>query len=361
MTQVSTEEVESRLRALPGSVTFRDQDAQAMARLDFPPEPRQDRATRWTRLRVGAGAIAGALILMVLANTAAVYFAPRYGRILADAPGIGPISGRFLHAVGLNPGDVTLVGDSSTSSGHTLKLEGVYADGLRTVLFVSIDGRGLSGNPKEYGPNPGDWAISYDGLTLTDQFLHSYDGWGVGGPTNLQFKALVWPASEVGARLTLHVTGLWAMWRVSKLGPGTVSDTAAQTVRGDWYLRATLTSQKVASLPLPAPVRTPDAMYTFTSVVASGKTLIIHLAISGPIAHQTPPTGPYAMQAIFSPSVYDVGGKQMELQDYGVTWPKGGGPLQAEMTAFINGPGQYRIQLNAALTAPDQQRGIVVP
>ena len=371
MTQVSADEIESRLRELPGSVTFRNEDARAMARLDIVAEPRREGAARRTRLRVAAGAIAGALILIVMANTIAVYLAPRYGRILADAPGIGPISGRFLGAVGLSASDVTLVGDSATSSGHTLKLEGVYADGLRTVLFVSIDGKGLSGNPKEYGPNPGDWAINYDGLTLTDQFLHSYDGWGVGGPTVLQFKALVWPASEVGARLTLHVTGLWAMWRVIKLGPNTVSDPAASTVHGDWYLHATVARGSSHNIPLPASVRTAGAVYTFTSIVASSKTLVIHWTLAGPVnaeVESNQPQGPNPPSEIyqrlihdyFSPRVYDSSGSELQMQYYGYTWPKVG-PAQGEMAVFISGPGQYRIELGAALTAPDQQRWIVVP
>ena len=370
MTQVSAEDVESRLRELPGSLAFRTEDARAMARLEVVARPRH--ATAKTRLRVVAGAIAGALILIVAANAVAVYLAPRYGRILADAPGIGPMSDRLLGAVGLSASDVILVGDSATSSGHILKLEGVYADGLRTVLFVSIDGKGLTGNPKEYGPNPGDWGINYDGVTLSDQFGRTYDATGVGGPTELQFKGLGWPASDVGARLTLHVTGLWAMWKVIELGPGKGSDPQAYTVNGDWYLHATVVSGSSHNIPLPAPVRTAGAVYTFTSIVASSRTMIIHWTIAGPVNAEVgsnrpqgpnPPPEIYQrlMQDYFGPSVYDASGKQIQMEEYGTTWPKEGGPAKGTMTVFIPGPGRYRIQLGAALTAPDEQRWIVVP
>ena len=67
------------------------------------------------------------------------------------------------------------------------------------------------------------------------------------------------------------------------------------------------------------------------------------------------------MQDYFGPSVYDASGKQIQMEEYGTTWPKEGGPAKGTMTVFIPGPGRYRIQLGAALTAPDEQRWIVVP
>ncbi len=357
-------DIETRLRALPKALTLRAEDLKAMARLDAV-APRQVEPAPRTQLRVAAGAVAGALILLVLVNTMAVYFAPRYGVILADTPGLGPLSGRFLQAVGLSGSDVTVVGDSATSSGHTLKLEGAYADGLRTVLFVSIDGKGVTGNPKRYGTNPGEWGIN--DFTLTDQFGHSYQGWGVGGPTDLQFEALAWPASVVGGRLTLEVTGIWAIWKFVAQGPGVIGSEAL-TVHGDWSLHVTITSQKVASMAPPAPVRTPEAVYTYTSVVASGKTLIVHWTITGPATSRFAPpslpdsTGPPPWLDFFSPRVFDANGDQMQLQYFGAMWPpKPGGPVTAEMAAFIHGPGQYRILVAKSLTAPDQQRWIVVP
>ena len=377
MNHGSAQEVETRLRALPATITLRNEDTRALASLEIVAQAPRSSANaaagprgrrRWT----AAAGIAAVMIVVVEANLLAAYFAPTYGRALADTPGIGPISERFLGAVGLSGGDVTVVGDSATSSGHTLRLEGVYADGLRTVMFVSIDGKGLSGNPKAYGPNPGDWGISYDGMTVTDQFARSYEGWGVGGPTVLQLKPLEWPASAVGARLTLHVTGLWAMWKVIERGPGTASDQEQYILHGDWYLHTTVVGGSANKIPLPPTVRTASAVYTFTSIVASRKTLVVHWTIAGPVnaeAESNRPIGPNLpsetyrrlLQDYFSPRLYDEAGTQVQMQDYGTEWPKGGGAAKAEMTAFIKGPGHYRIQFGAALTAPDQQRWIVVP
>jgi len=343
MTHVVTQEdVEGRLRALLGRSALTAADASALQQLDrfdiaFAEVGRRGATRAWSaRFVTPAIAIAVALVVIVLANTTGAYFAPRYARILADVPGIGPISGRYLQAVGLSGDDVTLVGDSSTSSGHTLKLVAAYADGLRTVLFVSIDGKGLTGDPKQYGPNPGDWAVNFDHISLTDQFGRTYGLWGVGGPTEMQFESLPWPASDLGARLTLHITGLWAMWKGAKLGPNTSIDQESVTVHGDWYLHATLVSQPVHNLALPAPVRSGTGVYSFTSIVASGKTLIIKYTVVG--------------GRDLLPSVYDADGNYMQLEEGG----------EGETSVFINGPGHYRIEFDG-LTTPDQERWIVVP
>jgi hypothetical protein len=373
------EEIEERLRSLPATATLRDEDAWTLEKLDRFEIPARGRAGYMPRAvprpqLKNLTVLAAILVMVVLANLPAVYFAPRYGRALADTPGIGNISGRFLQAVGLSPGDVTLVGDSSTSAGHTLKLEAAYADGVRTVLFVSIDGKGLSGNPKEYGPKPGDWGISYDGMTLSDQFGHSYDARGMGGPTLIQFQPLGWPASDVGARLTLHITGLWAQWKAIEKGPNTVSDPEEYAVHGDWYLHATVVSQPAHTIASPAPVRTPAVVYTFTSIVASGTTLVVHYTIAGPVNDRLqqawaaadrskPPSPEYQrlQEGYFSPRVYDAQGHELQMEGYGAEWPKEGGAAKADATVFIPGPGRYRIQLAAALADPEQQRWIVVP
>jgi len=364
----SVEEIESRLRALPAATSLTASDERALLRLErfdlaFAEVGRRGaRSTPRLRFATVAAAIVGALLVILLVNTTGAYFAPRYARILADTPGIGPISGRYLQAVGLSGADVTLVGDSSTSAGHTLKLVAAYADGLRTVLFVSIDGKGLPADPKQFGLHPGDWGLSYDDVTLTDQFGHSYAGWGVGGPTALQFQPLVWPASAVGARLTLHVTGLWAMWKGAALGPGASFDPETVTVHGDWNLHATVVAEPSHPIALPEPVQSDGAVYTFTSVTASHATLVVHLTISGPITREIKSSAtPDALLGLFSPRVFDAEGREMQLQDYGSEVPRNGGPVSAEMTAFITGPGRYRIVLAAALSAPDQQRWIVVP
>jgi hypothetical protein len=300
-----------------------------------------------------------AVIAILLINVVAAYFAPKYERALADS-GAGPISQRLLSAVGLKAGDVTAVGDSATSAGHTLKLVGAYADGLRTVLFLTIDGAGVSGNPKQYGLHPGDWSLNYDDMTLTDQFGHSYGGAGLGGPTDLQFQPLAWPASDVGGRLTLHITGIWAMWKGLEQGPSKVIDPEANTTHGDWSLHVTLISAPYHTIALPAPVHTPMADYMFSGISASETEMVVHWTVGGPAADQArdlqsvPPslnTDPMAnplMRDYFAPRVFDAAGAELQMQDWGFTWPNTG-PALGEMTVFINGPGRYRIQLGPAV------------
>jgi hypothetical protein len=360
MTQpASLEEIDARLRALPKTMTVADPDARALARileLRIPAEPTvRPRSVRLPLVRLGGLAVIVAVVVLV--NIVAAYFAPTYGRALADAPGIGGPSSKILAAFGLSSYEVTVFNDASTSSGHTLKLTAGFADGLRTVLFISIDGRGVTGNPKGFGMNPGDYGLR--DFTVTDQFGHGYGLNLVSSPNLLSLEPLVWPASKVGARLTLHVTSLWPMWLMH--------DSA---VAGDWTLHATLVSEPVHSLALPAPVHTSKANYTFTSIRSSTTTLIIHWTVTGTVLDEEiklRPTNvpgtqepPYQvlMQAYFWPTVFDGSGHPVQLEEWGTTFTN---PATSELTAFIPGPGRYRIQFGNALTADDLQRWIVVP
>jgi hypothetical protein len=369
-------DIETRLRALPSAITLRSEDEEALAKLfvGLQSSASAARPSEYSPRRVRAmtmgAAIAAALIVILQANLVAIYFAPSYGRALADSPGVGPISERLLGAVGLTAGDIAVVGDSATSAGHTLKLVGAYADGLRTVLFVSIDGKGVTGNPKEYGRNPDEWGINFDDMLLTDQFGHSYAEQGIAGPTDLQFQALAWPTSSVGARLTLHVTGIWAMWKVAEIGPNKGIDPETLTMHGDWTLHVTLMSEPAHKLALPAPLHSAQADYTFTSVTASRTEIVLHWTVTGPVNDGMrsapppayPPSEEYqrTMQDYFTPRVYDSAGNELQMAEWGYEWPKTGA-AKGQMTVFIKGPGRYRIQQGAALTAPDQQRWIVVP
>jgi hypothetical protein len=366
----STEDVESRLRSFPSSASLRPADERAVAGIHLSPRDSSRPRAMDRAIRVSAAA-AVVVVAILLVNVLAAYFAPKYQRALADS-GVGPISQRFLSAVGLRAGDVTVVGDSATSAGHTLKLVGAYADGLRTVIFVSVDGKGVTGNPKEYGRNPGEWGISFDLATLTDQFGHSYGGQGVVGPTDLQFQPLAWPASDVGGRLTLHITGIWAPWKIAEQGANKVIDTEALTTHGDWSLHVTLISAPYHTIALPAPLHTPMGDYTFTGISASETEMVLHWTVSGPAIDQaraqqsipqplkTDPMANPLMRDYFTPRVYDANGGELQMQDWGYEWPKSG-PAKGEMTVFINGPGRYRIQLGNALAAPDLQRWVVVP
>jgi len=361
MTQPATlEEIDARLRALPETLTVAAEDSRALAeilelRISNRPAVRV-RSPRRRVVRVGAVAVIAAAVILV--NVVAAYFAPTYGRALADAPGIGGPSNKILATFGLSPSQVTVFNDVSTSSGHTLRMTAGFADGLRTVLFVSIDGRGVTGNPKGFGMNPGDYGLR--DYTVTDQFGHSYQGNLVSSPNLLSLEPLAWPASKVGARLTLHVTSLWPMWLMH--------DSA---VPGDWTLHATLVSEPVHSLGLPAPVRTPKANYTFTSIRSSTTTLTIRWTVAGTVLDEeinlrptnvpgaTPePRYQVLMQAYFWPAIFDASGRPIVLEEWGTTFTN---PATSELTAFIPGPGRYRIQFGDALTADDLQRWIVVP
>ncbi len=361
MTQPATlEEIDARLSALPETLTLDAEDSRTLAQileLRMPAE-RTARPRSPRRGLVRLGALATTVVAVLLLNVVAAYYAPTYSRALADAPGIGGPSRQILAAFGLNSGEVTVFNDVSTSSGHTLRMTAGFADGLRTVLFVSIDGRGVTGNPKRFGMNPGDYGLR--DYTVTDQFGHSYQGNLVSSPNLLSLEPLAWPASKVGARLTVHVTSLWPTWLKSDVG-----------VPGDWTLHATLVAEPVHSLALPAPVHTSKATYTFTSIRSSTTTLIIHWTVTGPVLDEeinlrptnvpgTTQEPPYQvlMQAYFWPTVFDASGRPVVLEEWGTTFTN---PATSELTAFIPGPGRYRIQMGGALTADDLQRWIVVP
>ena len=368
MTQpASLEEIDTRLSALPKTLELDAEDSRALARILELRIPSQKTVkSRSPRRRLmPLGAAAAAVVALILLNIVAAYYAPTYGRALADTPGIGGPSSKILAVFGLNSGEVTAINDSTTSSGHTLRLAAGYADGLRTVLFISVDGKGLDGNPKGFGMSPGDYGLG--NFTLTDQFGHTYVPSGVGTPNWIPFTALAWPASRVGARLTLHVTSIDALWL-----------RGSAEINGDWNLRATLVAEPAHTLALPMPVDTSQAHYTFTSISSSTTTLIIHWKVDGPAVDRvnqlwaqggnrldpkTPPAPPTAEETqlerdYFWPRLFDSSGRPVQLEDWGTTFTN---PATGDLTAFIPGPGRYRLQLGDALTADDLQRWIVVP
>lgn len=377
MTQMpSLEEVEERLRALTDRDFVAPEDAQAMARLDairFPEisrsrtdGPRPAHGMRRFRPAPVAAAVAATLVLIVLANVAAAYYAPRYGRALAGAPGVGPVSDRALQVVGLSTRNLTVFSSAATSSGHTVRLVAAYADGLRTVFFLEVDGRGMTGNPKAFGTTAGDYAVGLDGLTMTDQFGHGYSlARGAQTGAVLTFEPLAWPASQLGARLTLHASAIEAEWLVAS-----GSDS---TLNGDWTLHATLISSPVHALSLPASVRTAEASYTFTSLQASGTTVTAQWSVNGAsvdevsklwMQRSSPQTAPGAeydklLRDYFWPKLFDAAGNQMTIGEWGFEFPTNK-PAAGHMTAFVPGPGRYRIQLGDALTSLDDQRWIIV-
>jgi len=347
------DEIDARLRALPVTLTPSSKDAQAIASLELFRVQAQPRRRNPARL---LAAVIAAVTLLVIGNGVAAYYAPRYGRALAQVPLVGGISAKLLEFYGVTGQNVTVINNSSTSSGHTVRLVAAYADGLRTVIFIDIDGKGLTGNPKAYGRNPGEYGVGDERLTLTDQFGHSYKPVGPSGTTLFQFEPLVWPASKVGARLTLHITKLQKLWLVA------TGQTAE--LSGDWTLHATLVAEPVHVLPLPSPVRTPNAVYTFTSIRVTSTAVHIEWTTTGALTDD-PRLNKHGSEAerlltlaYFLPRLFDSAGHETSSSNFGITFSQ---PVKSEYNGYVSGPGRYRLQLGDALTAPAYEVWIVVP
>jgi hypothetical protein len=312
------------------------------------------------RLLRPAAAFLIALALIGLGNLGAAYYAPRYGQALAQVPLVGGIYGKALQYYGLVPQNVTIVNDSSTSAGHTVRLVAGYADGLRTVLVVEIDGRTLTYGKTSH-PSPGEFGVGNHGetpdlgYTLTDQFGHSYtEGGGNGYENYMQFQPLAWPASKVGARLTLHITTLRKLW----LAPG------QDELSGNWTVHATLVAEPIHVLALPSPVRTSNAVYTFTSLRVTSTAVHIEWATTGALIDD-PRLANHESQAAdqlttdyFLPRLFDSAGHETQDSTSGITFSR---PVKIQFDGYVSGPGRYRLQLGDALTGPAYEVWIVVP
>jgi hypothetical protein len=227
------------------------------------------RTARRLAYRFGGAALALGLVAGI--NLAGVYYFPRYGTALANAPLVGGVSRSFLSNAGLLTADTSAFNDTATSNGHTLRLVAGYADGLQTVFLIEIDGQSLAnaGPPRKTDH----YLVVAPGATLTDQFGHRYqrDGSPSGDQRPVVFSPLVSPPAENGARLTLHVDGLL-----------NVGSTQFVVVAGDWTLHATLFAHRAHSIPLPAPMTLAGNTYTFTSIRSSATRFEISWKVSGP-------------------------------------------------------------------------------
>jgi hypothetical protein len=330
------------------------------------PEPaacrttRIEHAGRSRRLHRSAAALLITLLLIGVANLGAAYYAPRYGQALAQVPLVGGIYAKALEYYGLAPQNVTVVNSRSTSSGHTVRLVAGYADGLRTVLVVEIDGRTLTYG-KTSRPSPGEYGVGNHGetrdlgYTLTDQFGHSYtEGIGNGYENYLQFQPLVWPASKVGARLTLHITTLRKLW----LAPG------QDELAGDWTLHATLAPEPIHILALPSPVRTANAVYTFTSLRVTSTAVHMEWTVAGALiddprlANHGTQTETQLTSDYFLPRLFDSAGHETQNSVSGITFSR---PVKVEFNGYVSGHGRYLLQLGDALTGAAYEVWIVVP
>jgi hypothetical protein len=356
MSAPALEEIDARLRTFPATLQVRPKDALAIARLQTVEFQQHRHRRRPERLLAAAVLVLG---LLVLGNGLAAYCAPRYGLALAQVPLVGAVYAKALESYGLAPNDLTVVDNSSTSSGHAVRLVAGYADGLRTVLVVEIDGRTLPyGKLPHY--RPGEYAVGNHGetsdlgITLTDQFGHSYSQIGSGAQNYLEFQPLAWPASRVGGRVTLHIPALRKLW----LGPG------QDEVSGDWTLHATLVAEPVHVLPLPSPVRTTNAVYTFTALQLTSTAVHIEWTTSGALiddprlTNHGSQTETQLARDYLLPRLFDAAGHETQDSTSGITFSR---PVKTEFNAFVSGPGRYRLQLGDALTGAAYEVWIVVP
>ena len=298
------------------------------------------------RPRVFAAALTLAMIGML--NLGAAYFFPSYGEALANAPVVGGLSRSILSGTGMLNADVSAFNEVSSSNGHKLRLVGAYADGLETIFFVEIDGQSLaSAEP----PRKSDRYLIAGDATLTDQFGHSYVRGGTpsGDQRPLIFSALVGPAAQYGARLTLHVRLL------TNVG-------TTEAVDGDWSLHATLFEHPAHVIPLPAPVTIAGNTYTITSL-RLGAVLQLRWRVTGPNIGRVWTDWkalPEPIRAGQDPFWPKLSGPSMASVNGGYGIDPGMTEVSGEITALVPSSGVYTVEFGSSVIG-FASRTIVVP
>lgn len=205
-------------------------------------------------------AFALAPVLLVGLTLSGTYFAPVFSQALADGP-IGTFAGGLLRGSGLasRTDRITAMDDRVTATGITLELVGGYADGARTLILV----RTVPAAYPAFGSTP---------PVLRDQFGQTYRALGAGGTvetgeTVLDFGPLRWPASGVGARLSLEIGHL--------LVGGTTE------VSGEWTTHGTLAVDEGVDLASPAAIDAGGLHFTFTRVRSYPTVVAVDFRVSG--------------------------------------------------------------------------------
>jgi Domain of unknown function (DUF4179) len=271
-------------------------------------------------------ALAAVVVLAFLAGS--LYAAPRFADALAGAPVIGGPTRALLQSIGLAPLNkrLTAINDVATSSGYRVTLVAGYADATQTVLVLRVE------------PPADLFATS----VLTDQFgrsLRPSSGVGAGntGDTELSFAGLPWGDEWLGARLTLHVTGL----QRNLDGPVT-------TIAGTWNLHATLAVEPARHItPLPADGRLATTTFHFSSIVRSGPSLQVDLQVNGPLAsHLTDVVGPVIANVSKPHPAFDVRLVDATGNDVAGLSGEASGGLGAETIRdrwIVTAPGRYLV------------------
>jgi hypothetical protein len=287
--------------------------------------------------RVTLGRAAALVVAILFVNLVAAYFAPRYGQALAEAPIVGGVTSPVLRYSGLDASQITDLNVSATSSGHTIKLVGGYADTERTVLLIEFDGKPHR-VPSKSNQDPCCFAEG----TLVDQFALEYQRVLSSDQQAATFEPIRGLASRVGARLKLHITILHTN------GP--------EVVNGDWRLPVTLFQQPGKVLAVPGPVTANGITYTIKSVRLSGTLLSIQFYLSGPRIEEyrkqgmlsgpdlAGPEGFY--QRYVAPSLVGSQGNQAAFRGSNMTMPKQG-PASGGLTV-VAAPGQYTLTFGSS-------------
>jgi hypothetical protein len=199
-------------------------------------------------------------VAAVVLVAATIYFVPAADLAIASVP----VAGDMLNDAGLVGARdrITYVNASSSSSGYTLTLVGVYADSARTVLLMHS--APVIGFPSRL-------------VQLTDQFGRTYD-WQNGssnsqtGELVMQFGPLAWPDAITGARITLHISSV----QITDPATGPLYEVA-----GSWTLTAAITVDQGSALPVPAPASLGPAHFRFTSASYTPATVALEVEVTG--------------------------------------------------------------------------------
>jgi hypothetical protein len=217
-------------------------------------EARRHRAIS-LRIALPSAALAPLVLVWLL-----FYFVP-VAENTADAAAPGLTQPQWLDRVGLSVTDLTVTGATMTSSGVSVKVDGVYADAIRTVIVMHSSGGLLDPNT----------------ASIDDQFFHRYTvldavsnaQTGVQIMTFAPFQA---PANSLGARIHFAAT--------RTLGESPVS--------GRWNLEAVVLPKQAHSIAVPGGhIGNWDA--TFESVTSSGSSVSVQFLLDGPPVELTIP------------------------------------------------------------------------
>ncbi len=200
--------------------------------------------------RVGLSLV-GVIVLVALV----AYFVPAADTAVASK---APWGGDILQWAGLVGARdrITYVDSEASSSGYSIRLEGVYADSTRTVLLLHAE----------------PVAVFPFRASLTDQFGRSYEpNGGVAdtrtGDSSVEFEPLAWPDQYTGARITLRVSQLQTV-------PGAF-------VNGLWAVTATIGVDVAKPLPAPADGQLGPAHFHFTSASYTPATIQVDFEVTG--------------------------------------------------------------------------------